>query len=230
MKALFCFLFSMAFLTPFMAEAQEWYYSASEISAAYRYHHDYGRRLKNPVSCDISGSNCSANFKGKKIGVPDKLLNEIKRHITEMLKAGAARYIFDLDTGHGHLALPKNTIERYWKKYNAWELLDAAFRNPNLAVLYHTAEHLKVAESDPADVKDWLAKRNVLAKFDGSPNKILKPMKNGTGRGVDPPLDSFGGIDFSVHKNGNLFLYVRSEDGRTYSLLFDISFDDNFSD
>lgn len=109
-------------------------------------------------------------------------------------------------------------------------MLETVFRDPNLAMLYHTAEHLKVAESDPADVKDWQAKRNVLAKFDGSQIKILEPIKSGAGRGVDAPLDSFGGINFSVHKNGNLFIFINSEDGRAYALSFDISFDDDFSE
>ncbi|MDP2668508.1 MAG: hypothetical protein Q8P07_01590 [bacterium] len=231
MKATFYFLFSLVLLAPFTAGAQEWYYSASEISSAYRYQHDYGRRLKNPVSCDINGGNCTANFKGKKIGVPEKFLNEVKRHIVEMLKTGAARYIFELDAGHGHLALPTDTLEWYWKKYDDQvELLEAIFCDRNLSVLYHTAEHLKVTENNPADVKDWQAKRNVLAKFDESQIKILEPMKNGAGRGVESPLNSFGGINFSVHKNGNLFLFVKSEDGSMYALSLDMSFDDNFSD
>ncbi|MDO8523437.1 MAG: hypothetical protein Q7S12_04135 [bacterium] len=231
MKVTFCFLFILVLLVPFTTGAQEWYYSASEISAVYRYQYDYGRRLKNPVSCDVSGGNCTANFKGKKIGVPEKFLNEVKRHIVEMLKTGAARYVFELDAGHGHFALPKDTLEHYWEKYDdRVELLEAVLRDQNLSVLYHTAEHLKVTENDPADVKDWQAKRNVLAGFDGSQIKILEPTKNGVGRGVESPLNSFGGMNFSVHKNGNLFLYVKSEDGRMYALSLDISFDDNFSD
>ncbi|MGZ8436151.1 MAG: hypothetical protein ACXW6T_17940, partial [Candidatus Binatia bacterium] len=159
-----------------------WFFSAAEIGAAYQYQENYGGRMRNPLpasGCLAGKADFAASYRGVAVRVTCQFVNEIMRHLKDMLDIGAARYLFPLDADHAHLAVPADVWNEKYSKLPSAQLMAALLREPKLVALYHTAEHLQPGAGEnqtyDAGVKHWRAQRNVLAFFDGRPLQVLPP-------------------------------------------------------
>jgi hypothetical protein len=210
------------------ATVRSWYFTATEIEAAYRYQEQFGRRLHRPINptvCYFGQKEFPASYQGKAFQAPCSFITETIRHLKAMLEDGAARYLFPLDADHAHLAIPTELAQTKYRNLPAGELLTNILQEPQLVALYHTAEHLTIF--DPitgiqSQAKDWHAKRNVLGFFDGRPNKILPPNPDGSGHDKLDRYENVGSIHFLAHRLGEI---VFSIDGKSVS--FDLSFDED---
>lgn len=208
-------------------ELDPWYFTAEGIKTAYRYQQLFGERLRNPLrgrDCLLGRERFVASFRGKNFSAPCRFVNETIRHIKEMLAAGAARYLFPLDADHAHLAIPLELWEKKYRWLPKDALLAALLEEPMLAALYHTAEHLIVAEDESVkyseEIKKWKEKRNVLGFYDGRPNQILPPDPRGFGVGAPSSYYTVGGFAFLASPAGELSLFM---DGN--AVVFDITLD-----
>ncbi len=209
------------------SDLDPWYFSASEIETAYRYQEMFGERLSNPLKardCLLGKNEFVATYKGKEFLAPCSFVKETLRHIKEILEKGAAKYLFPLDLDHAHLALPANLWENKYSHLPRENILPALLREPALAALYHSAEHLTVVDAGSRKVnpeaKEWKEKRNVLGFYDGRPIKILTPNANGSGVGVPESYESFGGFNFAANPKGQLHVFVGNK-----AIVFDLTFD-----
>jgi len=208
-------------------QRESWYFSAAEIAADYHYQENYGRRMSNPLpaeGCLLGKSEFASVYRQFRLKVPCQFVNEVSRHLKEMLDIGAARFMFPLDADHAHLAVPIELWSKKYSKLGVHELVPALLREPQLVALYHTAEHL-----DPNDgsalkadrgVKEWIEKRNVLAFFDGRPLQVLPPDPNGFGVGMPESFFAYGGFNFLANHRGALMLFHRDK-----VIAFDLSFE-----
>jgi len=205
-----------------------WDYTAEEMRLAYRYQQQFGALVTNrlsAVSCSLGKKETTASYEGKQLSVPCRFIDETIRHLEELLKIGAAKYLFPLDAGHAHLVVPQNLWKKKYNKLRGWRRLSALLREPNLAALYHTAEFLTVLDRKTGKInplaKDWKEKRNVLAFYDGRPIQILPP--DPTGAGVGPPdkYETLNKFNFLANPRG-LFVIAHQED----SIYFDITFEE----
>jgi hypothetical protein len=102
-------------------------------------------------------------------------------------------------------------------------------REPKLIALYHTAEHLTIADPTNVAASDatakWRAKRNVRGFFDGRPLKILPPRPNGAAQGKPELYENVGNVYFLGHRLAEIAF---SANGKAVS--FDMSFDEDSSD
>src|SRR5687767_5244855 len=90
------------------AERNPWYFTASEIDAAYRYQYNYGQRLRSsldPRDCYYGKPEFLAQFRRRQFPVSCRSVQHTSRHLKTMLEQGMARYLFPLDAGHGHLLI-----------------------------------------------------------------------------------------------------------------------------
>ena len=159
-----------------------WFFTAEEIEAAHQYQENYGERLRNPLparDCMFGQNEIPAKHNGAQFFVPCRFIMEATRHLKEMLAAGAAKYLFPLDADHAHLAIPMELWVTKYSKLPTEQILPALLREVQLVALYHTAEHLEIAQPKTGVVneaaKAWKEKRNVLGFFDGRPIRILPP-------------------------------------------------------
>ncbi len=209
------------------SDLDPWYFTASEIETAYRYQEMFGERVQNPLKardCLLGKKEFVASYKGNEFLAPCSFIKETIRHLKEMLERGAAKYLFALDLDHAHLALPADLWENKYSKLPREKILPALLREPALAALYHTAEHLTVVDPRTGKVnseaKEWKQKRNVFGFYDGRPIKILTPNASGSGVGVPETYESFGGFNFAANPKGQLHVFVASK-----AIVFDMTFD-----
>ena len=209
-----------------------WFFTSTEIDAAYRYQELFGSRLRRPLktsACSYGKSEFVAHFQSKEFAAPCRFISEVTRHLKQILENGAARYLFSLDADHAHLAVPTELWEEKYRKLSITEILAELLREPKLVALYHTAEHLAVAErensANNAPAKEWLAKRNVLGFFDGRPIKILTPFADGKAHDRPEDYETVGSVYFLAHRLGEVTFSANAK-----ALSFDISFDEDSSE
>ena len=204
-----------------------WYFSAAEIGAAYQYQENYGGRMRNPLpafGCMTGNTDFAASYRGLPVRVPCQFINEVTRHLKDMLGIGAARYLFPLDADHAHLAVPADVWAAKYSKLSSAQLPVALLGEPKLVALYHTAEHLETGAGDRATdddgVKRWKKQRNVLGFFDGRPLHVLPPHPEGFGVGMPDGLVSYGGFNFLASPRGELMIIQEQR-----MIAFDVSLD-----
>ena len=204
-----------------------WYFSAAEIGAAYQYQENYGGRMRNPLpafGCMTGKADFAASYRGIPVRVPCQFINEVTRHLKDMLGIGAARYLFPLDADHAHLAVPADVWAAKYNKFSSAQLPVALLGEPKLVAFYHTAEHLDTGAGDRATdddgVKRWKKQRNVLGFFDGRPLHVLSPHPQGFGVGMPDGLVSYGGFNFLASPRGELMIIQEQR-----MIAFDVSLD-----
>jgi hypothetical protein len=140
------------------------------LAAAHEYQERYGERLRNPLrggGCFLGRQEFTATYRRTAFEAPCRFINEVARHLKEMLIGGAAQYLFPLDADHAHLAVPSEVWMKKYRKLSADQIIAALFRESTLVALYHTAEHLDINDPKTGQVnekaKAWREKRNVLA-------------------------------------------------------------------
>jgi hypothetical protein len=217
---------------PALGLDKDWFFTSVEIANAYRYQERFGRRLRHPLKpqdCYYGLSEFIASFQGKSFVAPCRFITETTRHLKQMLENGAARHLFPLDADHAHLAVPAELWAEKYSKLPISEVLPVLLREPKLIALYHTAEHLTLAdtENDRASepTQKWRSKRNVLGLFDGTPVKILPPLPDGSARPKPQRYENVGNVYFLAHRLGEIAF---SANGKAVSV--DVSFDDDSSD
>lgn len=188
-----------------------WFFTAEEIETAYRYQEKFGKGLAYPLqarNCQLGAEEMIASYYGEPFVLPCRFVTETVRHLKEMLKAGAARYFFPLDSDHAHFAIPDELWEKKYRKYPGGKVIPALIQDPNLVALYHTAEHLTIVDPATGEINEgaieWKEKRNVLGFYDGSPINILPPHPRGFGLSVPEPYRSYGGFHFLANPGGQL--------------------------
>jgi hypothetical protein len=209
-----------------------WFFTSTEIDAAYRYQEQFGSRLSRPLkprACSYGKSEFVAHFQGKEFAAPCQFISDVMGQLKQILENGAARYLFSLDAGHAHLAVPTELWEEKYRRLSIDETLPELLREPKLVALYHTAEHLAVADrengAENAPAKEWRAKRNVLGFFDDRPIKILAPFADGTAPDRPEGYETVGSVYFLAHRLGEVTFSANAK-----ALSFDISFDEDSSE
>jgi hypothetical protein len=190
-----------------------WYFTAEEVGAAYLYQESYGERLRDPLKaggCLFRGGEFAVRQGSAHFMVSCRFVEEVTRHLKEMIDTGAAKFLFPLDADHAHLGVPLAAWKKKYQHLPPDEVVPALLRDPGLVALYHTAEHLRVTDRrtgavDPA-AKAWLAKRNVLGYFDRRPIEILSPHPDGQGVSMPEDYYAYSGFSFLASPKGELYL------------------------
>lgn len=190
-----------------------WYFTAEELGAAYLYQESYGQRLRNPVNaggCSFHGGEFAARQGKSNFMVSCRFIEEVIRHLKEMIDSGAAKFLFPLDADHAHLGVPMAAWKNKYQHLPPDAVVPALLKDPGLVALYHTAEHLRVTDRKTGtpnpEAKAWLDKRNVLGYFDGRPITILPPHPNGQGVSMPEGYYSYSGFTFLASPRGELYL------------------------
>jgi hypothetical protein len=96
-------------------------------------------------------------FNGGDVILSKRLIESVRRHIEEALRLGYIQNVFFPDMGHSHLFIPNHLWE---SKYSGFEVArnnefyTQLFADPELKVLYHTAEQLKFLDDNSEPLPD----------------------------------------------------------------------------
>jgi hypothetical protein len=208
-------------------DPESWFFTAQEIEIAYRYQEGFGERLRNPLKardCLLGQTKFVASYQGREFAVPCHFIKETIRHLAEMLKIGAAKYLFPLDLDHAHFALPTDIWKKKYSKLPWHMVFPALLEEPSLVALYHASEHLTVVDPKTGKVdleaSAWKDKRNILGFYDGRPIVILPPHPTGMGVAPPKPYQSYGTFGFLSSPRGELFIFLGNK-----VVSFDITFE-----
>ena len=207
------------------------YFTTEEMKIAYQYQEQYGARLRHPlqpVDCLYGKAEFLASFQKEKFLAPCRFIHETVRHLKEILAVQAAKYLFALDASYARLVIPVELWEKKYSKMPVVKILPALLREPSLAAVYHTGQHLRMSDlkagKDSRDAKAAIENRRVLAFFDGRPIVIPPPRSTALGTGRPAGYESAATSYFLAHRLGEL-LFLRDEK----PIVFDISFDDDLA-
>ncbi len=167
-----------------------WWWTTSEMETLFQSTYDSGKRIRHRAYYDSTKNEfllpLGENFGApqppqdlESVTAPESFLISVRQHIEAALKNNYAEYIFFPDMGHSHLYIPQEhwdaeyapTIEKgpYNKKWHYDKLL----ADPELRMLYHTAERLlmvtedNVLSPDP-HLQHRYSNRNILGDNRGS--------------------------------------------------------------
>ena len=170
----------------------------------------------------------------KKVRLTAQFLSSVKKHIESALKHGYADFVFFPDMGHSHLLLPVDFYEREIKNRPVKEQhlsYEAMFASNEIQILYHTAEQLKVLDTDNNLLADkylqWrFFTRNLVGDNKAEANmKIYKALDTSANTTAESHAhgDKWWGGGFNISSSAEgCFAYEKG--GKTF--YFDISLED----
>lgn len=130
----------------------DWGYSAKAMDQRFEEVYASGKRLAKRAYYDTAKKKFILPFypeQGGDVVLSKRLIQNVRRHIEEALERSYVQNIFFPDMGHSHFFIPSKS----WKeKYNNYPINQFAqmysdlLNDPELKVLYHTAEQLKMLD------------------------------------------------------------------------------------
>ena len=173
---------------------------------------------------------------GGQILLSTRLIENVRRHVEKALLRGYAEFVFFPDMGHSHLFVPQNRWDETYagRPVDEWSAMYAElFADPELKVLYHTAEQLQVMDVnnellDNRHLRWRFFTRNIVGDNAYlSRLELLHDPDHMANTARDMPGHHYQGAGFNISANQNgCFPYVH--EGELY--WFDISLSDPLPD
>jgi hypothetical protein len=138
------------------------------------------------------------------INLPEHLIQSVIKHIQLAIDNGYAQFPFFPDMGHGHLHLPPGSPGSERNGRMPHEFLSDEFNDPNLALLYHSAEAYDLTHSSSEDWSHIWLHRNFVGRMDkDGPLEVLQgPLQGMNTLGSIPGMVKGSTIYFSASRQG----------------------------
>ncbi len=207
-----------------------WHLSFNQMKDLFDKTYNSGKRLKGRFYFDPTENQIVAplSYSEERSVVSVRFIKSITEHIEKALKLTYADFIFFPDMGHNHFFIPNNIWDKYLSIIdNKKTLYEKLFDEPQLRMLYHTAEQLQMLKRDTRELLDnrYTQKRyytrNIIGSnnHDGVLDMVFSPIADfNTVRDFDDHKYYSSGVNISASKDG-CFSYEYK--GRTY--FYDIS-------
>jgi hypothetical protein len=137
----------------------EWGYTRDEMATRYEEIYASGKRLADRARFDDSGTLVMPQTEtwGGAVVVPDRIVENVTLHIEHALERGYAEFVFFPDMGHSHLFIPEQSWDDFYDEFDVPEIsrrVEVMYDDPDLLVLYHTAEQLEMLDEDDKLIDD----------------------------------------------------------------------------
>jgi hypothetical protein len=178
---------------------------------------------------------------GKRVTMPKRLIENVSRHIGRALKLGYVDQVFFPDMGHSHFFIPDERWESDYASVPVPQMADRYTRlldDPDLLVLYHTAEQLQMLDENDQLLPDpWVQwrffTRNLVGDNDGHTRlEILRDDESKANTARDYPGHHYFGAGFNISASENgCFPYEQDGETRWFDLsLSDLPYDSDGGD
>jgi len=156
----------------------KWYFTMPEMAAKYEEIYNSGKRLWRRAYFDPQSGEFILPYdrdRGGDVILSRRAIVSIRRHIENALKQGYVQFVFFPDMGHSHFFIS----EKIWKERysqipisNMNLIYQGLLADPNLKVLYHTAEQLHMLDENKKPINDhriqWrFYTRNIVGDNEG---------------------------------------------------------------
>jgi hypothetical protein len=143
-----------------------WGMKLDEIKKKYQEIYKSGKRLKYRAWFD--GENIVMPHKGSgqtinKVKLTETFIKSVRGHVENAIRLGYVDALIFPDMGHSHLFIPHSTYEKVQRASGrqTWKFYELIFQQPDLKMLYHTAEQLEMLD----DNKKPLDNRKIQWRF-----------------------------------------------------------------
>ena len=170
---------------------------------------------------------------GGEVILSRRLVENVTMHIEKALLLGYADFVFFPDMGHSHFFVPEDHWEEHYRGTPVSGIADRntkLFEDPELKVLYHTAEQLEMLDDNnkvlddpwvqwryhtrnPVGDNDWQGRIDLLREYESAAN---------TSRNY--PGHHYHGAGFNLSANKDGCFPYRAPDGQLF--WYDISLED----
>lgn len=134
-----------------------WGMKLDEIKKKYQEIYKSGKRLKHRAWFD--GENIVMPHKGlgqtiNKVKLTDTFIKSVRGHVENAIRLGYVDALIFPDMGHSHLFIPHDTYEKVQRASGrqTWKFYELIFQQPDLKMLYHTAEQLEMLDENKKPV------------------------------------------------------------------------------
>lgn len=167
---------------------------------------------------------------GGRVTLSRRLVENVTLHIQKSLQMGYAEHVFFPDMGHSHYFIPQALWESEYAGGAVSEIAQMRTRlidDPELLVLYHTAEQLDMLDENKEPLDDpWirfrLETRNVVGDNDWK-GEILLPQNPESKANTVKDMDGhrYYGAGFSIHASEDgCFPFYQGGELKWYDLSF----------
>lgn len=190
-----------------------WFYTLVQMEDIYKIEYYESNRL----DCFIR------NESGKSISqcdnelseIPEKFIEKTLKMLKQMLDRGLIRYLFRLDTFHGHFFVTDEQFKKEYLNLNTKEMIIKFVNDDSLGILFHCAEHLALRNPPQTGAIDeealkLIKQRNIIGWYDDKrPLEVVTADKKdlvgkGTSNTAKIPrgFRGVGAITFMANING----------------------------
>ena len=146
--------------------------------------------------------------------IPGQFIETTLKLLQQMLDRELTKYLFRLDTFHGHFFVTDEQFERKYLNLNTREMTKKFVNDDSLGVLFHCAEHLALRNPPQTgtidkDAQKLIKQRNIIGWYDVESIEVIPEGKNelvGDGKsntGIIPQgFHAVGSITFKANING----------------------------
>ena len=117
-----------------------WFYTLDEMEDIYEVEYYENKRLENFIRHE--NGKCINQCDNELSEVPEGFITTTLNLLTEILDRKLTKYLFRLDTFHGHFFGLDEQFERKYLNLNTREMIKKFVNDDSLGVLIHCAEHM----------------------------------------------------------------------------------------
>jgi hypothetical protein len=224
---------------PLYSSDFHWGYDISEMVQKSDEMYNSDKRLPKRAYWDVKRRQLILPYtkeRGGNVVVTEDFVQTIAAHVERAFANSFIDAVFFPDMGHSHLLIPQQRFDEYYAKIpneKVAKIYQEVFRDPELKILYHTAEQLKMLDDDKNVLPNpWLRWRHHSRNIVGvnSLTKALDILQNPESKantvGEVPGYYWWGaGFNLSANKKG-CFEFKRQGQSYYFDLsLFDLEAD-----
>jgi hypothetical protein len=215
----------------------KWNTTLAEAGVLYRKMYESPKRLMKRAYFDKQTQQFKIPWyedQGGEATLPMSFVKNVVAHIESALEQKVIDYVFFPDMGHSHFFIPE---EKYQAQYNMLEPVRARFemffKDPELKILYHTAEQIKQLDENGQLLNDPRIQfryqtRNLLGSNNGSREIVfLQAPDSKANTARDLPGYYYWGSGFNISANKKGCFYYMNKGKKVF---FDLSLFDNQMD
>lgn len=155
-----------------------WDYSLTEMRDKFNEIYSSQKRLKKRAYYDQKSEQIILPFiaaQGGNIVITEKFVNSVARHIEDGFKKNIVDGVFFPDMGHSHLFIPLHKFDTIYSKFEPNQFnqfYQKLFADPDLKILYHTAEQLKMRDENGELIQDSATQHRYQTRNLVGPNSL----------------------------------------------------------
>ena len=189
-----------------------WFYTLDEIEELYEDEYYENNRLESFIR--LANEKCINQCNNELSEIPGQFVETTLELLKQMLDKELTKYLFRLDTFHGHFFVTDKQFEKRYLNLNTTEMMKEFVNDNSLGVLIHCAEHMALRNPPKTGTIDKEAQkliklRNIIGWYDVKSIEVVTASKKelvGSGKSntaiIPQGCRGVGSITFKANING----------------------------